>query len=252
MTIDQIHKEVAIEEANAARRSSASRSSIGNSLRRSSSDLRKPIVDQDGFIMPTSRSSGNLVRATSDLASGLITIPSHPKPVRRAQSFHVAPKTTILRAQSAPMAQQPTVSIQMPLPVPDIRKKSVSMLKEFYVNGDLTEALLSIDEILGVGGDNGPEERAIKFIDSCVSFSLEGRPADVDKMLMVLRAAHEQGKVPDRCFLRGLDDPLEFLSDIELDAPDARKLLDKIVAEFAAFATGESFEAAAAIIHKKA
>jgi hypothetical protein len=260
MTIAEIHQEVAKEEAHAARRSSSSRNLLGGTggLRRSTSDIRssRPMVDQDGFVqIVPSRSSGNLVRATSDLvaAAGPSQQQNHPKPVRRAQSFSVAPRSTtslgIIRAQQPTVPTEPAAKTGMSLE--EVEKKAKTMLKEYFVSGDLSEAVLTIDEIVGVGKDDGSVKRGTKVVETCVFLVLEGKPDDVDKMLVVLKAAHEQGKIADSCFLKGLDDPLEFLSDIEIDAPSARKFMVKIVAEFAGFAVGESFEAAASAVSEK-
>ena len=125
------------------------------------------------------------------------------------------------------------------------------MLKEYFVSGDLSEAVLTIDELVGVDRDDGSVGRGAKVVETCVLLVLEGKPVDVDKMLAVLKAAHQQSKIADRCYLKGLDDPLEFLSDIEIDAPSARPFMVKIVAEFASFAVGESFEAAAEAVGNK-
>ena len=214
------------------------------------------MVDQDGFVqIVPSRSSGNLVRATSDLvvAAGPSQQQNLPKPVRRAQSFSVAPRSTtslgIIRAQQPTVPTEPAAKTGMSLE--EVEKKAKTMLKEYFVSGDLSEAVLTIDEIVGVGKDDGSVKRGTKVVETCVFLVLEGKPDDVDKMLVVLKAAHEQAKIADQCFLKGLDDPLEFLSDIEIDAPSARKFMVKIVAEFAGFVVGESFEAAASAVSEK-
>lgn len=243
-TIDQIHKEVAREEAQAARssRSSSTRSSMPN-VRRSTNDLRKATgPDQDGFtvIVPMSRSSGNLMRSTSDAqqpsAAALNRIKVN---VRRAQSMTVKKSTPPVAA--APAAP-PKTSLK------EVETKAKNALKEFFAIGDMAEAVLSIDEVVG-----GSEENGAKVVEACIFLVMERKPEDVDKMLVVMRKVHEQKKISDKAFLKGLDDPLEFLSDIEIDAPLARKFLTKIVADFATFCTSESFEAAAAgaLLEKK-
>ena len=259
MTIAEIHQEVAKEEAHAARRSSSSRNVLAGtgSLRRSTSDIRssRPIVDQDGFVqIAPSRSSGNLVRASSDLitAGGPSQQQNLPKPVRRAQSFSVAPRSTSSLGLRAQLPTAPAEPVAKPgSSLEEIEKKAKTMLKEYFVSGDLSEAVLTIDEIVGVGKDDDSVKRGTKVVETCVLLVLEGKPDDVDKMLVVLKAAHQQSKIADKCFLNGLDDPLEFLSDIEIDAPSARKFMVKIVAEFAGFAVGESFEAAASALNAK-
>ena len=262
MTIDQIHKEVAKEEAHAARRSS-SRSSIGggssmqgNNLRRSSSDLRKSVVDQDGFvqIVPTSRSSGNLLRAVSDAAPPGPTMPNPHKPVRRAQSFTVMPKSKSPPGPSR-TAPQTTVSTstkstKATMSLDEINTKAQQLLKEYLVGGDLAEAVMSIDDLVRVTND-GSEERGAKVVEAFVLLVMECKSEDVDKMLNVAKAAHQQKKLVDQCFLKGLDEPLEFLSDIEIDAPLARTFMIKIVDAFSSFAVAVSFETAAAAAQKK-
>ena len=259
MTIDQIHKEVAKEEANAARRSS--RSSIGGGgsagLRRSSSDLRRSVVDQDGFvqIVPTSRSSGNLLRAVSDAAPFGAAVPNPPKPgVRRAQSFNVAPKS---KSPPGPSRTVPPLSVPTStksanptLSLDEINTKAQQLLKEYLVGGDLAEAIKSIDELVRTAS-NGSDERGAKVVEAFVLLIMECKSEDVDKMLNVAKAAHEQMKLADQCFLKGLDEPLEFLSDIEIDAPLARTFMIKIIDVFSSFVVGVSFEAAAATAREK-
>ena len=260
MTIDQIHKEVAKEEAHAARRSS-SRSSIGGGggtgLRRSSSDLRRSVVDQDGFvqIVPTSRSSGNLTRAVSDVAPLGAAFPNPPKPmVRRAQSFNIVPKS---KSPPGPPRNLPplavptsTKSAKPTLSLDEINTKAQQLLKEYLVGGDLAEAVMSIDDLVRVALD-GSEERGAKVVEAFVLLIMECKSEDVDKMLNVAKAAHQQKKITDQCFLKGLDEPLEFLSDIEIDAPLARTFMIKIVDAFSTFVVGVSFEAAAAAAREK-
>ena len=147
------------------------------------------------------------------------------------------------------MALRPVVSF-MVASLDVVEKKAKTMLKEYFVSGDLAEAVLTIDEIVGSGRDDGSVERGAKVVEACVLLVLEGKMVDVDKMLLVFKAAHQQAKIADRCFLKGLDDPLEFLSDIEIDAPSARAFMVKIVAEFASFDTGVSFEEAASAVGK--
>ena len=62
-------------------------------------------------------------------------------------------------------------------------------------------------------------------------FAMEGKPADVPKMLQVMARCVSEGKIPAASIVFGFADPLEFLGDIEIDAPLAGKHLAQIVSE---------------------
>ena len=114
----------------------------------------------------------------------------------------------------------------------------------------MAEAIKSIDELVRTAS-NGSDERGAKVVEAFVLLIMECKSEDVDKMLNVAKAAHEQMKLADQCFLKGLDEPLEFLSDIEIDAPLARTFMIKIIDVFSSFVVGVSFEAAAATAREK-
>lgn len=113
----------------------------------------------------------------------------------------------------------------------EVAAKAKNILKEYFVSGETADSVMSIDELVGPGTD-GADERAAKVIESCILLVLERKDTEVQKMLVVLKEAHAQKKIPDNAFAAGLNDPLEFLSDIEIDAPLASKFLAKIIASF--------------------
>ena len=226
-TVAQIHKEVAREEAQARRSSQKGSVASSSSLRRASSmDIRKTVsvMDKDGFVqvLSASRSSGNLIRATSDAVS----MPTKPTSmaVRRAQSFSAISR----EASKSPPGARP-VENEYPS-LKEIETKAQNLLKEFFVNGETADAVMSIDELVNVG-QTGSEERAAKVVEASVLLVMERKEEDVTKMMQLMTEAHTQGKISDTAMVAGLNDPLDFLSDIEIDAPLAGNFLAMIVAE---------------------
>lgn len=109
-------------------------------------------------------------------------------------------------------------------------EKAKNILKEFFVGGDIEDAVLSIHELVGVG-DEGSVERGTKVVEGAVMFVLEEKAEHVAKFLTVyLRCANEK-KIEGRSFVLGLNEPLEFLNDVAIDAPLAIPHLVNIVAE---------------------
>jgi len=214
-TIDQIHQEVAKEEANAARRSSSKRS-----LMNQRSGSLKPIVDDDGFVhvVPRAASYSNLSRSVSETA----TTPMPPKhSLGRSQSFSVAPKNP---------APPPKPSKAF-LGVKDIEAKTRNVLKEYFVSGEKDDAIVSINELVGAG-HNGSIDRGAKVIETGCLLVMEMKEENVKKMMALFNQCLNDGKLEKTSLAKGLNDPLEFLNDIEIDAPFARAHLAMIVAEF--------------------
>eukprot|EP00578_Thalassiosira_sp_NH16_P020243 CAMPEP_0181087994 /NCGR_PEP_ID=MMETSP1071-20121207/6556_1 /TAXON_ID=35127 /ORGANISM="Thalassiosira sp., Strain NH16" /LENGTH=964 /DNA_ID=CAMNT_0023169893 /DNA_START=444 /DNA_END=3338 /DNA_ORIENTATION=+ len=108
--------------------------------------------------------------------------------------------------------------------------KAKNVLKEYIVGGDADDAILSIHELVGVGNE-GSIDRGTKVVESAVLMVLEMKQSDVDKFLgLYLRCAKEE-KIEGTSFVMGLNDPLEFLNDVAIDAPLAIPILANIIAE---------------------
>ena len=222
-TIAQIHKEVAKEERDAARGSGSGIKGIQKpapslgSRRASTGDVRiadrKPVVDQDGFTQ---------VQRTAS-ATSLQQAMSGKKPsstLRRAASLNIP--TSKEAEEPAPTKEFPAVG--------DCADKSQKILKEYFVGGDTDDAVLSIGEIVGFGHD-GSIERGAKVIEGGTLLVMEMKEADVKKFLSVLLRCLKENKIQKNSVAMGMNDPLEFLGDIEIDAPLARAHLATIVAE---------------------
>lgn len=116
-------------------------------------------------------------------------------------------------------------------PTPDeCGDKAKNILKEFFVGGDTEDAVLSIHELVGVGVE-GSVERGTKVVEGAVLFVLEEKAEHVAKFLTVYLRCAKENKIEGRSFVLGLNDPLEFLNDVAIDAPLAIPHLVNIVAE---------------------
>lgn len=268
-TIAEIHREVAKEERAASRRSSSSANLRGNSkgnIRRgaSSGDVRmmdkaqfKPQVDHDGFVSVAPSKSFN--RSTSMTAmprsqpekpnSGSGRRPSESKFALLNQSdsrrsSNKKGSSNKLVEMDAPSAEEKkakeervqkskaqeekaTVNYLKP---DECGNKAKNILKEYFVGGDMNDAVLSIHELVGAGCE-GSIARGTKVVESAVLLVMERKVEDVTKFLDVYLRCAKENKIENESFHLGLNDPLEFLSDVAIDAPLAVPHLVKIVAE---------------------
>ena len=236
-TIAQIHKEVAREER------AAKRSSKGVNMRRgkSSGDVReadkKPQVDEDGFVSVAKSKSVNRsfsMTAMDNTAKNFSTRGSTTaKPEGSRQSnqskFAVLNESTSSKksSKSKPIEQKPKITYLSPEECSD---KAKNILKEYFVGGDTADAVLSVHELVGAGSD-GSIARGTKVVEAAVLLVLEMKKEDVEKFLRVYLQCAEDNKIESESFVSGLNDPLEFLSDIAIDAPLAIPHLVSIVAE---------------------
>jgi len=224
-TLDQIHEEVAKEERAAlVRRASSSGRSVG--LRRgvSTGDVRVQAVDkqvdEDGFVsvaVSKGRSvSYTLPRSQSD---GFQKYATHGSIVKSATA-----STTL-----AGISEEVKPRISYPSP-DECGNKAKTILKEFFVNGETLDAVVSIQEIVGAGSA-GSLARGAEVIKNAALLVLEMRQEDVDKFLEVCLQCVQAKTIESESIILGLNDPLEFLSDIAIDAPLAIQHLVTIVAK---------------------
>ena len=108
--------------------------------------------------------------------------------------------------------------------------KAKNVLKEYIVGGDADDAILSIHELVGVGNE-GSIDRGTKVVERAVLMVLEMKQSDVDKFLGLYLRCAKEGKIEGTSFVMGLNDPLEFLNDVAIDAPLAIPILANIIAE---------------------
>lgn len=223
----EIHKDVAREERRASGRGgSMTRPSQSIGRRASSSGA---VVDQDGFtFVPRAGSSSSLQLASSSLTQAAKGAKPNSGALRRTISAPV-PKH-IVSVPEAPM--EPVAAAKKDFPGADVcGDKMKTILKDYFVGGDTDDAVLSIDEVVGVGHD-GSVERGARMVQEGALLVMEMKESEVKKFLTVLVRCLKENKIEKESVAMGLNaDPLEFLGDIEIDAPLARSHLAAIVAE---------------------
>lgn len=207
-SIADLHKELAKEERNQRRGSSMGISTSQSNLKRSSSLAAALTVDDDGF-MQVSRGSKQITQSTPTIGN-LSSVPT---------KLNIVNTTGACMAKSLPEVSQD-----------HSHKKSKStmksILKEYFVGGDTSDAVLSIDELIRIG-EEGSIERGAKVWSSGILMVMEMKETEVMKLLTIL----ESCVIEKDAIIQGLQDPLEFLSDIEIDAPLARSHLSSIIAD---------------------
>lgn len=248
-TISQIHKEAAKE---------AKRSTSSGNLRKhgSSNNLRqKPTIDADGFEqVPSggfgrSKSLGNfasqssLHRASKKPEQGVSRSKSASSGAFSAfaesKNASMGGRKSSMRREKSEGSSLPNLDEKKESNVPRIVYKSPEEcgnkakdnLKEFFVGGDLDDAVLTFHELIGAGNE-GSVDRGSKVIEGSVLMVLEMKAEDVAKMMRVVSRCYEEKKIESASFASGLNDPLEFLNDIAIDAPLAIPHLVSIVADF--------------------
>jgi len=253
-SIADLHKELAKEEKNQRRNSSMSISTSQSNLRRSTSlaAAASSAVDDDGF-MEISRATMKKVGSKQNIPAGMVDtvpgIPSKPKgqKMRRAQSTPAAmsssftigtPSSTPIKQKNVStnnMATAPSLPAAYPsavknvVSVDDCQSKMKSILKEYFVGGDTADAVLSVHEMIQVGVE-GSVERGAKAFETGVLMVMEMKEGNVKQFLTVLESCIKDSKIEKEALIQGFNDPLEFLRDIQIDAPLAASHLSLIVA----------------------
>jgi hypothetical protein len=254
-SIVDLHKELAKEEKNQRRNSSIGISTSQSNLRRSSSlaAAAAPSMDNDGF-MEISRANIKKVGSKQNIPSSIVatvsSLPSKPKgqKMRRAQSTPAAMSTsfTIGTPSSTPIKQKnmsnnnmttaPSLPAAFPLErgnllsIEQCRSKMKGILKEYFVGGDTADAVLSVHEMIQVGS-KGSIERGAKAFESGVLMVMEMKEVNVNQLLTIFESCVKDSKIEKEAIVQGLNDPIEFLRDIQIDAPLAASHLSLIVAK---------------------
>lgn len=252
-TIAQIHKEAAKESRRSSSSNNLKRMGSSNNLRRqaSSGDVRnigrnnsKPSVDADGFEQVgtggfgRSQSLGNFARTDSNRSNSS----SQSKNFKRSTSggsfaaFNDGQKNAGKKGKDATLpnvdekkaSKTENVTYKTPAECGD---KAKNYFKEFFVGGDADDIVLSLHELIGAGAP-GSIERGAKVIESCVLMILEMKAEELDKFLSVITRCISEKKIETDSILTGLNDPLEFLTDIAIDAPLANAHMVTVVSEF--------------------
>ena len=209
----------------------ASTTSAG--LRRSTSLASTPTVDDDGFTQ-ISRGSMRKVNSKLELVSESELFDdddessSRPKSaaLRRSQSQPAG----FTVPSSAPVNKENPPKVKEMVSPDECSKKIKTIMKEYFIGGDTADSVLSVDELVQVGKE-GSVDRGAKVVEGGVLLVMEMKEADVQKFLSVMGQCVQENKLEKESILKGLNDPLEFLSDIEIDAPLAGTHLAIIVSE---------------------
>ncbi len=233
-----------------------SRSTSSSSIRRQQSNdvisiarsSSKPNIDADGFteVVPASgfsrsQSLGNFTRngSRSNLRSSLQKPErSSSRSVSTGGSFaafndkKTNPKTDKPKKEKAE-SSKPAGDYKTP---EECGKKAKNYLKEYFVGGDTDDIVLSLHELIGAG-NAGSIERGANVFQSGVLMVLEMKAENVDKFLVVMTRCISEKKIESESIVTGLNDPLEFLSDIAIDAPLATPHLVAVVSKMVELGT---------------
>jgi len=252
-TIAQIHKEAAKEARRGSSSGGMNKSMSSSNIRRQSSSndvlsiarsSSKPNVDSEGFTeigrtggFGRSQSLGNFTRTDSktnlkkaektrvasggsfaafnDVGSG------SKKDSQKTKSKDVLPDVDEKKASSvAKVYKSPE----------ECGKKTKNYLKEYFVGGDTDDVVLSLHELIGAGSD-GSIDRGATVVNNGVLMVLEMKADNVDKFISVITRCFAEEKIEAQAIVNGLNDPLEFLSDIAIDAPLATSHMVSIVSK---------------------
>lgn len=128
-------------------------------------------------------------------------------------------------------------------------ERSKAIFKEYFISDDKKETIKSIQELVGTNtydstsniGIKMYSDRCVAMIESCILMVLEMKERDVYKFLDIIAACVNQEIIiiienistsSNNILIRSLNDPLEFLRDIEIDAPMASSYLSLIIASW--------------------
>jgi len=231
VNLKDLHKDIAKEEKGGGsnkqqnnRRSSAN-SQASSSLRRTQSVSNVPVADDDGFV-EINRSSLRKVSSKVEIL----------QPEKDGAAPPLPKKADLRRTQSQPSNMKEVAAAstakakKAPLSPDECGDKAKNMLKEYFVGGDTDDAILTVNELVQVG-TAGDVERGTKVVESSVFLVMEMKKEEASKCAIILSRAFKEGKIPADSFSRGFSDPLEFLNDVEIDAPLAGTHLAHIVSE---------------------
>mmetsp|Transcript_21158 Transcript_21158/g.29638 ORF Transcript_21158/g.29638 Transcript_21158/m.29638 type:complete len:892 (+) Transcript_21158:386-3061(+) len=248
-TIAQIHKEAAKE----AKRSSSS----GNLRRQHSLEIYKtpkPTVDAEGF-QEVVKASGGFNRSYSmgsirQNSEGKYRLGDNKNSLETGQKVNlVGGAFAAFNNQTNKKASSSKIDKNEDL-LPKVEEKGVeeketkiykspeecgdktkNYLKEFFVGGDTDDAVLSFNELIGAG-DEGSVQRGAKVIESGLLMVLEMKKEDVEKFITIALRLFSEKNLEKASIVAGFNDPLEFLSDIAIDAPLATQHMVTITVEF--------------------
>jgi len=267
-TIDEIHKEA----RNEARRSASSGNLTNMRRQSSSSDMRRsnrrsaaPSIDADGFTevsttstgFSRSQSLGNFKRNSSSSDSLLIRRSVSGGSSKERDQFKRSSSGSSFAALNESRTtdrhsgskkddginndnDESTRSSLEKIKIAETPKckspdecgtKAQNILKEYFVGGDTDDAVLSFKELIGVG-DEGSVDRGAKVVEKGILLVMEMKQTEVNKFLEVVTRTFKANELEAASIVAGMNDPLEFLQDIMIDAPLATGHLVTICSEF--------------------
>ena len=109
--------------------------------------------------------------------------------------------------------------------------RTCAVLKEYFVSGDRSEAVSLIAEMVKIH-TSGHVQRGTAVLSSGILLVLEMKEVHVRKFLDVVSKCLDDQKIEKSCFIPAILEPFQFLRDIEIDAPQAPKLLAIIIADW--------------------
>ena len=252
-SLKEIHKEVAQEEAAQRRQSQQSSVSTGGMLRKSSSSTSMVrsqstssavTLDDDGFVSVAKPKRAPFRRAASEGVTKQQAANGTKSSLQAAiegkgKSSKPPPRVTqpaddkILRAvsPSSPTTESPAAKSQEHFDSTECAKRGKSLFKEYFVGGDIEDAVLTMDEIVDLGSE-GHVDRGAAMIEASILMVLEMKQDDVDKMICVLERCIGEKKISSESLVAGVQTPMEVLRDVEIDAPLAAKLMACILASW--------------------
>merc|ERR1712127_266438 len=77
--------------------------------------------------------------------------------------------------------------------------KAKNILKEYFVAGDTTDALLSMKELIGAGAD-GSIDRGAKAVEGGILMILEMKQDDLDKFLTIIVGSYKDKQIDAASF----------------------------------------------------
>lgn len=176
----------------------------------------KPIVDEDGFTVIVGGNGSKSSSLSSKFDGEVVS------------TVKASDNTSLVRSQDANINSKPVTNSQTMTPK-DYLLKSKNLFKEFFVGGDEDDAVLSIQEIIGA---DLSVERGAKAFEGGVLLVLEMRTEEVMKFINIMSRCFNEKIISEESIVLGVIAPLEFLSDVAIDAPFAVPHMVDIVAAF--------------------
>jgi hypothetical protein len=163
----------------------------------------KPIVDDEGFVhvVPRATSFSNLSRSVSESA-----VPAAPKPgMGRSQSFSAAP----------PKKETPKQPSKKFLDVKDVETKTKNLLKEYFISGETDDAVVTVNDLVGVG-HVGAIDRGAKVVEAGCLLVMEMKEEHVTKMMVLFSRCLSEGTLEKECLIKGLMAPWNSFMTLRL------------------------------------